>query len=263
MSATITPRPHLVHLHHQTYPRTHRTHDLHLQALHTRVPAVSSAELNSAVFRKIFELAVDDGTIKTNPAINLRTTKGSKPEIKYFSKEEVNKILAVAKGTLKAYLMIAFNTGMRPEEILGLAPGDIDESHINIRRVRSRGKVMEPKTKSSIRSMPYPRLLSGVFESLKGDSTFLFGDIDDSTKLRSEWKDAIKAADVKYRSMYTARHTYATLMLREKIVSLNELAGLLGHASAKVTLTHYASVIDSGKIQLEEDFDLFGTNLAQ
>lgn len=34
-------------------------------------------------------------------------------------------------------------------------------------------------------------------------------------------------------------------MLKDNIVSINELAGLLGHSSTKVTLEHYSSVIES------------------
>lgn len=47
-------------------------------------------------------------------------------------------------------------------------------------------------------------------------------------------------------------------MLRENIVSINELAGLLGHYSAKVTLEYYASVIESKNINFGVDFSLFG-----
>jgi hypothetical protein len=42
-------------------------------------------------------------------------------------------------------------------------------------------------------------------------------------------------------------------------VSINELAGLLGHSTPKVTLAHYASVIDAKTIDLGKNFDLFGS----
>ncbi len=46
-------------------------------------------------------------------------------------------------------------------------------------------------------------------------------------------------------------------MLQDKIVSINELAGLLGHSSPKITLEHYASIIDGKNINLGKDFSLF------
>ncbi|MFA6191838.1 MAG: hypothetical protein WC665_05745 [Sulfurimonas sp.] len=47
-------------------------------------------------------------------------------------------------------------------------------------------------------------------------------------------------------------------MMRENIVSINELAGLLGHSSPKVTLEHYTSVIESKNIDFGVNFSLFG-----
>jgi len=46
-------------------------------------------------------------------------------------------------------------------------------------------------------------------------------------------------------------------MLKDNIVSINALAGLLGHSSPKVTLEHYASVIESKSVDLGSDFSLF------
>lgn len=47
-------------------------------------------------------------------------------------------------------------------------------------------------------------------------------------------------------------------MLRENIISINELSGLLGHSSPKVTLSHYVSVIDSKVVKIDKDFLLYG-----
>ena len=44
---------------------------------------------------------------------------------------------------------------------------------------------------------------------------------------------------------------------KDNIVSINELAGLLGHSNPKVTLEHYASVIESKNIDLGVNFSLF------
>jgi integrase len=67
----------------------------------------------------------------------------------------------------------------------------------------------------------------------------------------------VTAAGVPKHKLYATRHTFATLMLKEKKVSINELAGLLGHSNPKITLEHYASVINSKNIDLGADFSLF------
>ncbi|MCX6073300.1 MAG: hypothetical protein NTY39_03190 [Campylobacterales bacterium] len=65
------------------------------------------------------------------------------------------------------------------------------------------------------------------------------------------------------RKLYSTRHTFATIMLQNSIVSINELAGLLGHSSPRITLSYYASVIDSKTIDLGKNFDLFDTIWSQ
>jgi hypothetical protein len=46
-------------------------------------------------------------------------------------------------------------------------------------------------------------------------------------------------------------------MLKEGRVSINELAGLLGHSSPKITLERYASIINVENIDLGKNFSLF------
>lgn len=72
------------------------------------------------------------------------------------------------------------------------------------------------------------------------------------------WPSLLNKCELPKRKLYSARHTFATIMLQDGIVSINELAGLLGHSSPKITLAHYASVIDARKIDLGRDFNLFG-----
>jgi len=52
-------------------------------------------------------------------------------------------------------------------------------------------------------------------------------------------------------------------LLLEDQAQCNELAGLLGHANPKITLSHYASIINSKTIDLGRDFDLFDTFSSQ
>ena len=78
--------------------------------------------------------------------------------------------------------------------------------------------------------------------------------------LRTQWRDVCELAEVKRYKLYSTRHTFATTMLKDNIVSINELAGLLGHSSPKVTLEHYASIIESKKVVLGANFSLYGHN---
>lgn len=63
--------------------------------------------------------------------------------------------------------------------------------------------------------------------------------------------------------MYATRHTFATLILQENRVGINESAGLLGHSSPRITLEHYASVVNIKNIDLGVNFSLFSYNSAK
>lgn len=209
--------------------------------------------------KEIFELAVDDGVISFNPALNIRLKPDRKSDIEHYSKEEVRSLLDAADGIMKVYLLIAFNTGMRVGEILGLQLADFkDDGFIHIKRTRTKGKIGTGKTNNAIRKVPYQSfILDEVLKEHPKDSLFIFGNMDDAVNLRTPWKHVCSDADVPRHKLYSTRHTFATLMLQDNVVSINELAGLLGHSSPKITLEHYASVIESKDISFVQGFSLF------
>ncbi len=218
-----------------------------------------SKTVYKSCIKEIFELAVDDGVLNYNPALSIKLRADERKDIQYYSKEEVNKLLSASNGIMKPYLLIAFNTGMRVGEILGLQIADFkDDGYIHIKRTRTKGMIGNGKTNNAIRKVPYPAFILDEVKQIQTNHIFIFGNIDDASLLRTQWRDVCIDADVPKYKLYSTRHTFATLMLRENIVSINELAGLLGHSSPKVTLEHYASVIQSKNIDLGVNFSLFG-----
>lgn len=219
----------------------------------------NSKNTYKSCLKEIFEYAVDDNIISSNPVLNIRFKSEEKKEIQYFTRDEVDKILSVASGIMKPYLHIAFNTGMRVGEILGLQLGDFkDDGFIHIKRTRTKGILGNGKTNNAIRKVPYPKYILEEVKKIQGDNIFVFGSFDDATKLRRKWEAVLRESGVEHKKLSSTRHTFATLMLKENIVSINELAGLLGHSRAKTTLEHYASVIQAKNIDLGVDFSLFG-----
>lgn len=218
-----------------------------------------SKTVYKSCIKEIFELAVDDGVISFNPALNIKLKSDERKDIQFYTKEQVRKLLSVSNGIIKPYLLIAFNTGMRVGEILGLQVADFkDDGYIHIKRTRTKGVIGSGKTNNAIRKVPYPLFILDEVKKVQTNHIFIFGHIDDASLLRSQWRDVCIDADVPKYKLYSTRHTFATLMLKENIVSINELAGLLGHSSPKITLEHYASVIDSKNVDLGANFSLFG-----
>ncbi len=212
-----------------------------------------------------FEQAVDDAVISVNPALDIKLPKEDKSDIEWFAKDEVRLLLETATGVLKPYLMIAFHTGMRPEEILALQWGDFKDTHIHIKRTKSfnGGLQHTTKTDKSKRAVPYPQFIMQYVNGLKANSLFLFPDIRDSRGLYRKWYKLLTECKLPKKKLYATRHTFATTMLLENHMSLNEIAGILGHTTPKTTLSHYASIINAESITLSKNFDPFGSILAQ
>lgn len=219
----------------------------------------SSKNTYKSCVKEIFELGVDDGVIAVNPALNIKLKSDAKQEIQYYTRNEVQIILNLATGLTKAYLEIAFNTGMRVGEILGLQLADFkDDGYIHIQRTRTKGIIGSGKTNNARRKVPYSDYMLQCVKDIQSlKNIYIFGNIDDASLLRTQWRDICTIADVPKYKLYSTRHTFATLMLKENVVSINELAGLLGHSNPKVTLTHYASVIEAKNIDLGSNFSLF------
>lgn len=213
--------------------------------------------------KEIFELACDDGVLDYNPALGIKLKPDVKEDIQYYERVDIDKLLEASTGVMRAYLHVAFNTGMRVGEILGLQLGDFkDDGYLHIKRTRTEGIVGNGKTNNAIRKIPYPKYILDEVKMIQGDNIFIFGSYDDSAKLKRRWAKVVKDSGVVHHKMSCTRHTFATLMLKENIVSINELAGLLGHSKAKTTLEHYASVIDGKDINLGDDFSLVRYNTA-
>ena len=221
--------------------------------------AIKSINPYKTILTAIFELAVDDGVIKVNPSQNIKLKTYQKRKVEYYTKDEVNRILSVIPDGLpiKVFLMIAFNTGMRSGEVLGLQLGDFQDGYLMMRRTRTMGVVGNGKNANARRVIPCPNFVMEEAKKIQTDNIFLFGDIDDAGKLTYTFNKYLKLAKVKQLRLYCTRHTFATLMLQNKVVSINELAGILGHSSVKTTLDKYASAISPDIISLDKSFSLY------
>lgn len=203
-----------------------------------------------------FNCAIDDGVIQTSPAHGIRLPREAKSDIQYFSKQEVKKLLDNAEGDLNPYLLIAFHTGMRPEEVLGLQWGDIGSTHISIKRAKTRNSIRPTKTPKGVREVPYPSFIMESVNKLKSNSLWVFN-LQDTNSLYYRWNKLLERCEIPKRKLYATRHTFATTALNDGLLSINELAGILGHTSPNITLQYYSSAIKSSTVFFDGGFDLF------
>lgn len=216
----------------------------------------------------VLDIALDDDVLDRNVAVGIKFKREPKPEVQLFAPDEVLTLLNEADGMFKSYLGIAFLTGMRSGEIIGLMKSDIREDRICVRRSISKGSITTPKTIGSVRDIP---IMQGIEEFIRerlvnSAGLYLF-EIDskplyDSTYFKKQWHKLIEKTGLIYRKLYCTRHTFITAMLNAERYKIMEIARMVGHTSPEMIMKNYAGFIKDAHLKIQTDIDIFGTNPA-
>lgn len=102
--------------------------------------------------RQIFEMALAEGLIQSNPArlmFTPRTAQRSRRRI--LNWEEARKLLSALDVRERLIAMLAMVAGMRPGEILALQWKHVRPDHVQVRQRIYRGDIDTPKTVNSVR----------------------------------------------------------------------------------------------------------------
>ncbi|HEX8920817.1 MAG TPA: site-specific integrase, partial [Pyrinomonadaceae bacterium] len=172
-------------------------------------------------------------------------------------------------------------TGMRPEEYLGLQFSDLhlddNPPHIRVQRVAIRDIAKggwwfdEPKTASSIRNIPISSELAKLLRKQKltvenykrqradnwRENDLVFpnqtGEPIYQYLLADLFREIVKAIglDQKAYRLYTMRHSMATLAISRK-VNVKAVSERLGHADISRTLETYTHVLPSMQLEAVE-----------
>ncbi len=190
--------------------------------------------------------------IEKNPyyTITLKNANEAKA-IEPFSLEEVKTIIENAPSLrLKAFLMVAFFTGMRTGEQLALTWEDIDftEKKITINKsLNLSGVITSPKNKSSIREVdllePVEKILKELKATEPANKKMIFLSVPKRTQdFQRAFKKLLKALNLKDRKLYTTRHTFASLMLSQGEEAM-WISQTLGHKDLNTTYNTYSHYI--------------------
>ncbi len=190
--------------------------------------------------------------IEKNPyfAITLKNAKEAKA-IEPFSLEEVKTLIENAPSLrLKAFLAVAFFTGLRTGEQLALTWEDIDfnEKTITINKsLNELGQITTPKNKPSIREVdllePVEKILKELQASEPENKKFVFISMPKrSTMFQRAFRSLLTALNLKDRKLYTTRHTFASLMLSQGEEAM-WVSKTLGHKDLNTTYKTYSHYI--------------------
>jgi integrase len=234
--------------------RALRTSEI-LKALNTR-PELTGKTVNNyvSVLREALELAVTDKLLPDNPVTQVKRAKHQKPPVDPFSLEEAEAIIAdlyKRSPSVARYTEFKFFTGLRTSESFGLRWANVDlaSNHVLIsegvvrgievgttKTHRTREVQLNSRSRAALVATKAETFLAGehVFQDPRAGTRWS----DERAFRRSHWTPCLKRLGIRYRTPYTTRHTYATMMLMAGMRPAF-CAGQMGH-SVEMFLRTYA-----------------------
>ncbi|MED4990107.1 site-specific integrase [Parageobacillus toebii] len=232
-------------------------------------------------FMTIVNKAVEHGIIDRNKFQGISISKGNEEEkIKFLTKEEVEKLLMVAKTfEFDEYMsvFILLRTGLRKGELLALTWDDIDFDNklMTINKNRNHLGTFPPKTKKSNRVISMDNKLTKElkrFQLWQAKNKLQFGRyqfnnyvlVDRYGVPYHEWKinaileNMAEKANLSPISPHALRHTHAVMLL-ESGVDIKTVSDRLGHTKINMTADVYLHVSrkqeDEAVLKLEKYLD--------
>lgn len=130
-------------------------------------------------------------------------------------------------------------TGLRPGELRGLRPENINGMQITIRgAINVHGEHTLGKNENAIRSFTMSALARETLEmqmALKPDSEYIF-DINSGSTYRHRWKRYCRANGIPELSLYELRHTFVSVI---KQLPEGDVKALVGHSRDMDTFGTY------------------------
>lgn len=212
--------------------------------------------------------ALEDGLIESNPVagITRRLQLGrDKEEVEPFTLEEMVGFLDTAgKNNREFYpfFLLAFRTGLRLGELLGLEWGDVDfrGRFLEVRRSFKNGRFARPKNGKSRRvdlsnqciqtltSLRKQRMAESLASGLGNIVETIFhrkGEPISQNTVRNVFNRVLARAGIRKKRFHDIRHTYASMMLSNG-QSPQYVREQMGHSSISITVDVYGHMIPTG-----------------
>jgi integrase len=165
-----------------------------------------------------------------------------------------------------AGILVCLMTGLRIGELCGLKMSDISlaEKTISVnrtvqriydkRKCVSRINVGLPKTKSSVRTIPYPTLLGKILEKYYAENPevyFLTGKTKptEPRTYRQYFERFLKRNNLPKIKFHELRHTFAVRAIEIPEFDIKSLSEILGHKNVSFTLNVYGSANIQQKVK--------------
>lgn len=171
--------------------------------------------------------------------------RASKPVQRYFTNEEVRRMIEAAEDPLRTLLALLAGAGLRVGEALGLYIEDVDLGRqvITIRRTIWNGVEQAPKTDAGVREVPIDETLAEMVRQFIGDrkTGYVFVSargtpLDQGNLRRRGLGPLLKRLGIKTGGFHALRHHRVTALRRGSIPE-ELIRRWIGHSALSGTLT--------------------------
>jgi integrase len=211
-----------------------------------------------ATIQMLWKSARSWGYVAHDAVSDVVVPKGNRVARRFFSIEEVQRILGATAEPHRTFYWLAVETGMRAGELCGLRAIDFDFARglVNVRQSVWRGKFQSPKSENAVRCFKLSaRLLEHIADSLRrarpNQKGLLFATRngtpwDANLLVKRKLYPLLDLLGIERGGLHAFRHTNSTLM-DHLSVPLKVRQQRLGHSDPSLTLgvyTHVSSADD-------------------
>src|SRR5262249_35143568 len=235
-----------------------------VQSFISAVKASSKTKKNLfATFQKIWKTARTWGYVAHDATSGVVLPKRGRVARRFFSLDEMQRILAAAPEPLLTFFWLAAESGMGAGEACGLTIGDIDfdRAVVYVRQSAWRGKIQSPKSAAAVRSFAKS---AGLLDHLAAycraarpnERGLLFATRngtpwDANLLVKRKLYPLLDSLRVERGGLHAFRHANSTLMDRLE-VPLKVRQQHLGHGDSSTTLDTYTHVASEDDVRFAE-----------
>lgn len=220
---------------------------------------LSSATINAYItpISKSFVVAMRREYIDRNPVqYAQKPTIVCKKKIPLTVLQQQN-MLNRANGYLLTFLYFAFFTGARPNEILALTYGDVDDKYVHITKTAYNAKEFGKPKHGSARSIylldPLAKHLASIKHGNKNDRIIPLSDYT----IRRMFGKLAEEVGVKGSTPHVTRHTFTSMLIGAK-TNPTLVQWLLGHKDLSMINKVYAHYMENDSDATELEIALKG-----
>ncbi len=211
------------------------------------------------IFSMIFKKAIANDMISKNPIEFADNIQVQHEKQEPYTVEEMTTIMKNATGWLKVFVYLAFTTGMRPGELMGLQWDDIDfeKKVIHLKRSITKGVIKtDTLTKNHNRLVIVPGFVLNMLHKHKTKSKNEWVFVSRLNKPYTEskgianrhFKPLLDELGVEYKGLKATRHTYVSIM-RNDGVDIDLILEITGHSKEVSNKHYYTASISEQKIK--------------